>query len=67
MSALEVICDRPSPYRRDKFANRLIDYSKEDLFKDWSEEELISSLNACLNTQPINLELSTLILDNFTK
>lgn len=61
MNRPEIICDRPSPRRRDRFQNRIIDYSKEELFKDWPQNELLACLKVCLKSPPINLELATLI------
>jgi hypothetical protein len=61
MSSPKIICDRPSPHRRDKFGANLIDYAKDDPFQDWPDPDVFACLDAALAADPQSVELATLI------
>ena len=61
MSSPKIICDRPSPHRRDKFGANLIDYAEDDPFQDWPDPDVCACLDAALAHEPLNLEVATLI------
>jgi hypothetical protein len=64
MSILATIqCKNASPHRQDIFGTMLIDYSLDKPFEAWPEGSLLKCLDAALAEMPMNLEISTLIVN----
>ena len=54
---------KPSPQRQDASGKSFIDYSLERPFGDWADADIFRYLKTALSLQPMNLEISTLIVN----
>ena len=57
-----ILCGKESPGRQDVFGDLVIDYSLERPFEGWTEDDIADCHEAALSHNPINLEISSLVI-----